>query len=355
MKIREHSLILKCIVGSHSYGTNVEGSDIDYKGVYIQTPQSVLIDGYIPQIEVGKDETYYELGRFISLCEKANPTVLELLYTPEDCIVYKHDVFDKIVQDRQKFLTKKCRLSFGGYAVEQIRKARGLDKKMNWEKERIERKDILDFCYMFDGKGGSIPVKEVLEEYEVSQEEVGLSRIPHMRDCYAMYVDVNKGKKDFIPSGIASDLLKSNDVTLTSIPKGMTTPCLLYFNKDGYSTHCKEYNDYEKWLKNRNVQRYVDIENHGQQIDGKNMLHCVRLIQTALEIPEKKVINVRRPNNDFLIGIRKGKYDLESLLANCELDILDMDKKFEESDLPDSVDKDFIKQLVIKVRQEFNE
>jgi predicted nucleotidyltransferase len=96
MKIRDHQIIFKAIVGSHSYGTNVEGSDIDFKGVYIQTPKSVLYDGYVPQIEVGKDETYYEVRRFLELCETANPTVLELLYSPEDCIIYEHPVFKLI-------------------------------------------------------------------------------------------------------------------------------------------------------------------------------------------------------------------------------------------------------------------
>ncbi len=62
--------------------------------------------------------------------------MLELLYTPEDCIEYKHPIFDKILEHKDKFLSKSCRWSFGGYAIDQITKAKGLNKKMNWEEEK---------------------------------------------------------------------------------------------------------------------------------------------------------------------------------------------------------------------------
>jgi hypothetical protein len=251
------------------------------------------------------------------------------------------------------FLSKKCRLSFGGYAIQQIRKARGLDKKMNWEKQRIERKDILDFCYVHK-KGGSVPVKDKLKEIGVTQEQVGLVSIPHMRNCYAMYDALDR--EGIIASGIASDLLKSNDVSLTSIPSNVQddhVPNVMYFNKEAYSTHCREYREYQEWLKNRNTQRYVDIESHGQQIDGKNMLHCVRLIETALEIPKDVEINVRRPNAKYLIEIRKGQHDLESILDKCENDLKTLDEAFENANLPDAVDDRELRDLAILVREEF--
>lgn len=356
MKIQNYHLLFQAVVGSHSHGTNVEGSDIDRKGVYIQTPKDILYDGYKPQIEVGKDETYYELRRFLELCEKANPTVLELLYSPWDCIEYQHVCFDTIVEHRSIFLTKKCRLSFGGYAVEQIIKAKGLQKKMNWENERIIRRDILDFCFVHEGCG-STPVKDYLRMKGIGQDKAALVRLPHMKDCYAMYFDEGKTFQwTEVPKGIARDIFESNDVSLSSIPKEVATfgiPSMLYFNKDAYSTHCREYNEYLNWLRNRNTQRYVDIKNHNQKIDGKNMLHCVRLIETALEIPEQKEINVRRQNTDYLKSIRKGEVDLNTLITKCEKDIVTLDSSFITSDLPDEVEKTFTKNLIITVREQF--
>lgn len=48
-------IIFRCIVGSHAYGTNVEGSDIDEKFIYIQTPEDVLNNGYREQETINKD------------------------------------------------------------------------------------------------------------------------------------------------------------------------------------------------------------------------------------------------------------------------------------------------------------
>ena len=97
----------------------------------------ILTFGYKDQFELNKDEVYYEVRRFIELLGSANPTVLEMLYSPEDCILGKEPEWDILMKYRSEFLTKKCQYSFGGYAIQQIKKAKGLNKKMNWEKETM--------------------------------------------------------------------------------------------------------------------------------------------------------------------------------------------------------------------------
>ncbi len=161
----ESKFIFRAIVGSQSYGTQTPTSDIDMKGVYMQSERELLSFGYKEQYEVGKDESYYEVRRFLQLLQSANPTVLELLYSPDDCILEKTPHFDLIINNRDKFLTQKCLMSFGGYAVAQIKKAKGLDKKMNWDKGKITRKDVLDFCYVLDETSfGTIPFKNYLKK-----------------------------------------------------------------------------------------------------------------------------------------------------------------------------------------------
>ncbi len=54
MKIQGHEVIFKALIGSHAYGTNVEGSDYDYKGVYIQDPKDVYVNGYKEQLDISK-------------------------------------------------------------------------------------------------------------------------------------------------------------------------------------------------------------------------------------------------------------------------------------------------------------
>jgi hypothetical protein len=86
-----------------------------------------------------------------------------MINVPEECIIYKHPVLDELFENRDKFLTKKCKHSFGGYAVQQIKKAKGLDKKMNWEKGRVVRKTPIDFCYVYLGNEQTIPLRNWLE------------------------------------------------------------------------------------------------------------------------------------------------------------------------------------------------
>lgn len=345
------------IRGSQAYGTNLPTSDTDYSGVFIQSIDDILGNKYIEQINDDKNDTViYEIRRFLELLQKNNPTVLELLNTPEDCVLYKDPIFDEILSNRDKFITKICANSFGGYAKTQIQKAKGQNKKQNWEKEKVTRKTPLDFCYLHQGEH-SIDLVKYLEKDSLHQKYCGLSKVPHSKDTYALFYDenshINKLERSDIFKGIVFE--DSNDVKLSSIPIGIPHDYFIghiSYNKDGYTQHCNDYRSYETWLKERNEQRWVDVSSHGQKIDGKNMMHCKRLMQMAREIAEGKGIIVRRPNAQELISIRKGEIDLQTLIDSVESEIVIIDRLFKESNLPESIDSDFINTLLIKIRKQ---
>ncbi|RYU97165.1 DNA polymerase beta superfamily protein [Emticicia agri] len=338
-------ILLKAIVGSQAYGTNTANSDIDYKGVYAQPVEDLIGFNYKEQIEVSKDECYFEVRRFLQLLQSANPTMLELLYLPPECIVEKHPAFDLIIQNRDKFLTQKCLQSFGGYAIAQISKAKGLEKKMNWEQTKITRKTPFDFCYVYE-EGKTMPLLYFLERNHWLAEKCGLVALKHFKNCYALYYD-STGELAY--KGIVSE--KGNDVKLSSVPKGEKPVSIMCFNQEGYSSHCKDYVEYETWLKNRNVQRYVDIANHQQQIDGKNLLHCRRLLDMAIEIATQKTIHVRRPNTEELLKIRRGEIDLNAFMQRAEEEIEELKDLFAKSDLPKEIDNVFVNDLLLEVRR----
>lgn len=352
--------IFKAIVGSQSYGTATPQSDTDYKGVYMQGVRDLAGFGYKEQYEVGKDETYYEARRFIQLLGSANPTVLEMLYSPEDCIIECTDHFDIIRRKRQMFLTKKCLHSFGGYAVAQIQKAKGLDKKMNWEKQRVERKTVLDFCYVLKPHNhfDSMPLRLWLRDENKRQQHIGLSKVNHFRDTYnvfydhqaEMWSDNPRYQNPWNYRGAVKEEETSNDVCLSDIPKYAIRDTVMYFNKDAYSTHCKEYREYQEWLEKRNTTRYVETKNHKRRIDGKNLLHCRRLVDMAIEIATEGTINVRRPNADYLLQIRRGEVDLEKIIADTEADIATLNEVYEKSNLPAEVSPEFVNELLLEVR-----
>ena len=371
--------LLLVIRGSHAYGTNVETSDTDYSGVFIQKIEDIIGFNYVEQINDDKNDTViYEIQRFLQLLASNNPTVLELLNTPEDCILYKHPIFDEVLNNRDIFITKICAKSFGGYGKMQIQKAKGQNKKQNWEKDKVTRKDVLDFVYVIDGPK-SIPWKKWNEEGGYEEKFCGVVNVPNAKDVYAVYFDKSSfscfsdslsskirqrmrkyviennlpflSYKGLVKTGEGANVAESNALRLSSIPKGETPICNIIYNKDGYSEHCKDFKSYEDWLANKNEARWVDVKSHGQKIDGKNMMHSKRLMSMAREIAEGKGINVRRDDAEYLISIRRGEIDLETLIAEVEKEIVEIDELFANSNLPDSVDKNFVNDLLIKIRK----
>lgn len=380
--LEQNGLILfECIIGSQAYGTQTPTSDVDKKFVYILPQDYILGTGYVEQLNVNKDYTGWELKRFLELMGSSNPTVLELLNTPEDCIITKHPLFQYVLDHKADFITKGCRNSFAGYAVQQIQKAKGLNKKQNWEKDKVTRKDVLDFVYVIEGEK-SIPWRVWNETHQYDEKFCGVVNVPNARDLYAVYFDTDAnncfndkipeemrekskkwrkeggypmgfGYKGLVKTGEGLNIAESNQLRLSSIPKGEIPICNIIYNKDGYSTHCKDYKEYEEWLANRNEQRYVDTQAHGQKIDGKNMMHCMRLIRMSKEIGRGEGIIVRRPDAKELLAIRRGEVDLDALIDTAEAEIKEMDKIFDSSDLPMGIDPELVNNLLIRIRREF--
>ena len=79
----------------------------------------------------------------------------------------------------------------------------------------------------------------------------------------------------------------------------------------------------------------------------------MRLIRMSKEIGRGEGIIVRRPDAQELLAIRRGEVDLDSLIDTAELEIKEMDKIFEESDLPKGINPELVNELLIKIRREY--
>jgi uncharacterized protein len=338
--------LLKCISGSQAYGLALPHSDTDIKGVFIQPKKEYYGLTYLDQINnETNDIMYYEIKKFIELLLKNNPNILELLCTPEDCILHRHPLMDLIKPEM--FLSRLCSQTFGQYAYAQIKKARGLNKKILNPLDR-KRKTILDFCYVVKGQG-SVPVAHWLDEQGYRQQDCGLVRIDHMREMYAVF---HQSQSDRKFSGIFSGD-NADEVSLSSVPEGLQPMCILYFNKDGYSVYCKEYRQYWEWVELRNEARYENTVTHGKNYDAKNMMHVFRLLNMAEEIARFKKVNVRRSEREYLLQIRSGQFSYEELLEQADKKMATVDELFKQSDLPESPDPVAADLLLSKMRDAF--
>lgn len=340
------AIIFEAISGSRAYGTHLPTSDTDIKGVFILPKQQFYGLSKIEQVnDKRNDEVYYELGRFVALLLRNNPNMLELLAMPQDCIRYQHPVYQYFKPEL--FLSKLCRRTFAGYAMTQVRKARGLNKKIVNPVDK-ERKSVLDFCYVVKDHG-SMPLVKWLELHQYQQEHCGLVCIEHLKGIYAIFYDTHQkfGYRGIMHKPTA------NMVALSSIPKGEEKVGLLYFNKDGYSAYCKQYKLYWEWVENRNEARYKNTVSHGKNYDAKNMLHTFRLLDMAAEIARYGEIRVHRPNRAYLLDIRCGKFQYDDLVQRAEEKIVEIEALYAKSDLPERPNEAKINDLLVQIREEW--
>ena len=140
--------VLRVLVGSRAHGLDKPDSDFDYRTVFAYPTSKIVSVGYHIKgkqwVEGIKDITGWEIGHFLHLATKCNPTALETLLAPvqqdEDKDIPK--ICDDIRLDFQKDLrslfpfiwnTNDAFNAFTGYAHNQ-------QKKMLMRKDKKERK-----------------------------------------------------------------------------------------------------------------------------------------------------------------------------------------------------------------------
>lgn len=115
-------VIYRCIVGSRAYGLDHDASDIDRRGIYLPPADAHWsLYGVPEQVQdEHSDECYWELQKFLTLALKANPNILECLYTPlvEEVTPLAHELLDM----RGIFLSRLIYQSYGGYVMSQFKK-----------------------------------------------------------------------------------------------------------------------------------------------------------------------------------------------------------------------------------------
>jgi hypothetical protein len=117
--------ILKVLVGSRAHGIHTEDSDYDYRGVFVLPTKEFF------RVDVGKtkgtnwiegeiDNTSWEVGHFLRLATKSNPSILEVFFAPLDSFddrgIELIGLFDSV------WSSKGVYNAYNGYAINQIKK-----------------------------------------------------------------------------------------------------------------------------------------------------------------------------------------------------------------------------------------
>jgi predicted nucleotidyltransferase len=118
----EQFVIYRCIVGSRAYGLDNEDSDTDLRGVYLAPSElQWSIFGAPEQIEDNAAQScYWELQKFLIMALKANPNILECLYSPT--VEKVTPLGEELLALRHVFLSQMIFQTFNGYAMSQFKK-----------------------------------------------------------------------------------------------------------------------------------------------------------------------------------------------------------------------------------------
>ena len=261
------NIILLGLGGSHAYGTATETSDLDIRGVALNTKDEILTNKNFEQfINEETDTTIYSFNKIISLLSNCNPNVIEILGLKPEHYIYLSPIGKELIDNSHFFLSKKAINSFGGYASQQLRR---LDNKaVRTVEQEAREKHILN------------SIKNAYHSFP--------DRYPEFNDGGYINLYIDKSPQPEYDTEIFMD------INLQHYPlrdyKGMWAEM---------HNIVKDYSKIGKRNKNATI--------HGKL--GKHMSHLIRLYYMCLDILEKGEINTYRENErGLLLDIRMGKY-----------------------------------------------
>ncbi|MGW2046013.1 nucleotidyltransferase domain-containing protein [Streptomyces sp. NPDC001858] len=119
------NILLSGIVGSTAYGLAHEGSDIDRLGMFA-APTEELHGLHGPKeshVSTAPDRTLHEAAKWCRLALGGNPTVMELVWLPDELYEVRTPLGDELIAVRQTLLgAHRVRDAYLGYATQQFRK-----------------------------------------------------------------------------------------------------------------------------------------------------------------------------------------------------------------------------------------
>lgn len=313
-EITDDRAIYKTIGGSKLYGTDGPGSDTDYRTIII--PPLAIEFGALYKFEVEQDhpETVegeekedadtYGLKKFVQLAAQCNPNIIEQIYVPEDKVISVSPAFRELLDNRDKFLTKRARWTFSGYAHNQLDR---IKRHKRWLLNPPDHK----------------PTREEfgLPATQKAMDKSTLNALRTMSAEQSTFLGLNDKAKAYLE--------KENK----------------YFNAK------REWDSYEGWKRKRNPSRAALEAKYGY--DTKHAMHLMRLLIMSKEIaigkgciPDRTTIDA-----DYLKAIRfHGLYDYDTLIIESEKLKAEAEAAYDlpSCTLPEQIDKMLINDMYIK-------
>jgi len=304
-----------CLIGlggSRAYGTNLPDSDIDLRGIAVNSPDEIM--GLTPDFEnivnTATDTTIYSLRKMVDLLTKCNPNTIEILGLEPEQYIYINDTGKEILKNKTAFLSRQAIQSFGGYADAQYNR--------------------LEHNLLRNGENDDRKLQMVKKSLEHAIKSLNIMNPKHIIDM----------KVSVLPH---TDAAMSNVVisgTFNEVPIDSLKNMLSAINS---------------------IQRdYGNINKRNDKKDefhlNKHMMHLIRLYLMGIDLNTTGSIITKRVNeHDLLMSIRNGEFTVGdgAHVRDEFFEMLhDIQEKYiysvEHTVLPETYDKEAVYELVRK-------
>ena len=277
-------IILLGLGGSHSYGTNIAGSDVDIRGVALNSKSDLLgMSHFETFTDPETDTTIYGVNKYFQLLGECNPNIVEFLGLNNEDYAYIHPLGQLILDNKNLFLSQRVYHSFGGYAYAQLKRLQNATARDSLNDEERE--------------------KHILHSVEKQLENI-------RKDFSISGGDLNLYIADAVTEGHRKEILM--DGSFEGFP-------LRSFNTmyNAMNQVCKDYDH----LDHRNRKK-DDLHLN------KHAMHLIRLYTMAEEMLLTGEIHTKRTaDHDLLMSIRNGAYMQDSIMTQDFFDLVDEHKE----------------------------
>ncbi|KKM25631.1 hypothetical protein LCGC14_1593030 [marine sediment metagenome] len=162
--------------GSRSYGTHTNESDTDIQGFFVPHLDYIIGIKNVNQVSLNfknnkgnlVEGQVYSIQKIIKLLSNCNPNVLEMLWVREKDILYKNHVGEKVLNNRNLFLSKRVKHTYGGYAHAQFQRMKRINLNAMHNPKRKERREQ----FGYDTKNALHLIRLLTMGYEILTEYV---------------------------------------------------------------------------------------------------------------------------------------------------------------------------------------
>ena len=163
-------IIYRCKVGSKAFGLDNEDSDDDLRGIFLPPANRQWSLYKVPeQIEVKTDvddEVYWEIEKFFKLALKANPNILETLWTP--IVLDSSPIGEKIRTNRSAFLSNHLYKTYSGYVLSQFRRMKNSYEKTG----KYKNKHAMHLVRLLYSGIGALKTGEIMVDVSQHREQL---------------------------------------------------------------------------------------------------------------------------------------------------------------------------------------